>query len=210
MNAVVGGLASVAGGGKFANGAVTGAFAYLTSTQPGSQPQPAVAQDGEIGNAYAQVVAGYDTPERAAIAALQIANPMSIADAVEYGGMIYRLPSGRYDFSGPITDNDCCGVTPVNAGYPDGATIVGEYHTHSDYAVLDFSHNFFRTGDPLNSWTANDSFSPSDQRYLDDMAAANAAAGNPGYKGYLGTPSGYFKVYDPATGFESLLSFRKF
>ncbi len=33
-NAVVGGLASVAGGGKFANGAVTGAFGYLVSLGP--------------------------------------------------------------------------------------------------------------------------------------------------------------------------------
>src|SRR5258705_13739031 len=32
MNSTVGGLASVAGGGKFANGAVTGAFGYLFAT----------------------------------------------------------------------------------------------------------------------------------------------------------------------------------
>jgi hypothetical protein len=36
-NAVLGGLASVAGGGKFANGAVTGAFGYLFSPQAGDQ-----------------------------------------------------------------------------------------------------------------------------------------------------------------------------
>jgi RHS repeat-associated protein len=36
MNSVVGGLASVAGGGKFANGAVTGAFAYLFSPRAGN------------------------------------------------------------------------------------------------------------------------------------------------------------------------------
>jgi hypothetical protein len=36
MSSVAGGLASVAGGGKFANGAITGAFAYLTSPRSGS------------------------------------------------------------------------------------------------------------------------------------------------------------------------------
>jgi hypothetical protein len=36
MNSVVGGLASAAGGGKFANGATTAAFAYLTTPQAGA------------------------------------------------------------------------------------------------------------------------------------------------------------------------------
>ncbi len=36
MNSTVGGLASVAGGGKFANGAVTGAFGYLFSPAAGA------------------------------------------------------------------------------------------------------------------------------------------------------------------------------
>src|SRR5260370_39923014 len=52
MKAAVGGVASVAGGGKFANGAVTGAFAYLTS------PQGGVAQDNGVQDAYGQAVGG--------------------------------------------------------------------------------------------------------------------------------------------------------
>ena len=35
VNAVVGGAASVAGGGKFENGAVSGAFGYLVSLEAG-------------------------------------------------------------------------------------------------------------------------------------------------------------------------------
>jgi hypothetical protein len=42
-NAAVGGLASVAGGGKFANGAVTGAFGYLFSPRAGG-PEDAYDQ----------------------------------------------------------------------------------------------------------------------------------------------------------------------
>jgi SCP1.201-like deaminase len=48
-NAVVGGLASVAGGGKFANGAATAAFAYAVGPQAGISPQ---AGDDGFGGAY--------------------------------------------------------------------------------------------------------------------------------------------------------------
>jgi hypothetical protein len=47
-SSVVGGLASVAGGGKFANGAVTGAFGYLFSPRAGD---PADFGDNEYGGA---------------------------------------------------------------------------------------------------------------------------------------------------------------
>ena len=47
MNTTIGGLASVAGGGKFANGAVTGAFGYLANNLGGSATDPAGATGGE-------------------------------------------------------------------------------------------------------------------------------------------------------------------
>jgi hypothetical protein len=51
-NAVVGGLASVAGGGKFANGAVTAAFAYAVGPHPGDvSPQAGDQGDGPYGSA---------------------------------------------------------------------------------------------------------------------------------------------------------------
>jgi RHS repeat-associated protein len=60
MNAVVGGLASVAGGGKFANGAVTAAFAYLTSPQSGSAEREPTNADASLNALAAETYVGWD------------------------------------------------------------------------------------------------------------------------------------------------------
>jgi hypothetical protein len=52
-----------------------------------------------------------------------------------------------------------------------------------------------RTSDPKKDDFNSDNFSP------DDFRGIRAdAKGNPGYKGYLGTPSGAYKAFDPSTG----------
>jgi RHS repeat-associated protein len=63
VSAVAGGLASVAGGGKFANGAVTGAFAYLTSPQSTAQDDEGLGDDeyGRAGKNDALKVRGIST-----------------------------------------------------------------------------------------------------------------------------------------------------
>jgi RHS repeat-associated protein len=208
ISSVVGGLASVAGGGKFANGAITGAFAYLTSPQPGSR-QPAVAQDDEEGDAYGQAGGGYPTRDAAAIAALQMANPMSIRDAVEYGGVIYRLPSGGYDFTLPIAGGvEGVDLGPVlqNMGMA-GADVVGMYHTHGDFVFplgsLETGYWTFTHAAPSSPYYGdNFSFNPDPRTgtYSGDIPMAMSWAFiYPGFVSYLATPSWQFKVYDPAT-----------
>jgi hypothetical protein len=52
-----------------------------------------------------------------------------------------------------------------------------------------------RTSDPTRDDFNSDNFSATDKSGI-----AHDGAGNAGYRGYLGTPSGGFRVYDPAKG----------
>ena len=112
----------------------------------------------------------------------------------EYGGLIYRTPSGEYNFSGSVKGGDA-GVNPSNAPIPKDATLVGDYHIRGDYSLIDTSGRAVRTSDPKRDAYNSDNFSSTDIAGITSDAAAH-----PGYKGYLGTPSGNYKVLDPETG----------
>lgn len=78
---------------------------------------------------------------------------------------------------------------------------MGDYHTHADYSVVDRKTGVaIRTSDPSKDDFNSDNFSSTDIRGIIEDGKNNAE-----YRGYLGTPSGKFKVYDPATGKVSLL-----
>ena len=125
---------------------------------------------------------------------MQVANPQSISDNLEYGGLIY-LQNGDYAYSGPIQGSDQ-GVNPYAAGAPDNAQVVGDYHTHGDYSAFDWMTGAaVRTSNPAIDDYNSDNFSAGDLSGI-----ARSAIGVPGYRGYLGTPSGQFKFYNPATG----------
>jgi hypothetical protein len=70
--------------------------------------------------------------------------------------------------------------------------VVGDYHTHGDYSVRDAAWNIERTSVP---GSVQDDFSNEDRGGI-----RKDGAGNPDYRGYLGTPSGKFKEYNPQTG----------
>jgi hypothetical protein len=125
---------------------------------------------------------------------------MSIRDNLEYGGFIYRKPNGRYGYTLPkrgentsFNPNDAVGRIPRNG------TIVGDYHTHGDYSLLRNGKSV-RTGDP-----ARDDFNSDNFSFDDYTAIRHDGTGISGYKGYLGTPSGVFKSYDPSTRTTSTL-----
>jgi hypothetical protein len=180
----VGGISSVAVGGKFWDGARNGAFGYLFNE----------CAHTRACSGFGGYVVGYNSQDDAALAALQTANPKSVADNLEYGGLIDRNSSGGYEFTGPIRGGDA-GVNPADAPIPSGTTLVGDYHTHGDYSLVDSAGRAVRTSDPARDAYNSDNFSSQDLRGI-----SGDAVGHPGYKGYLGTPSGKFKVFDPATG----------
>jgi len=142
----------------------------------------------------------FATQDDAARAALKNANPKSIKDNLEYGGLICRGQDGKYYYTGPIKGSDQ-GVNPHNAPVPSRTQLVGDYHTHADYSLQDKKTKAaIRTSDPKKDDFNSDNFSKDDKTGI-----ASDGQGIPGYAGYLGTPSGTFRKYDAATGKESVL-----
>jgi hypothetical protein len=142
----------------------------------------------------------FGSRDEAALAALCAANPASIRDNREYGGLIFRGADGKYYYTGPLRGTDQ-GANPAAAPAPPGSTVVGDYHTHGDYSTADPATGAaVRTSDPARDDFNSDQFSTTDKTGI-----ANDGAGNPEYRGYLGTPSGVFRQYDPATGSDTTL-----
>lgn len=137
----------------------------------------------------------FATADDAARAALTDANPKSIRDNLEYGGLVYKDSKGDYYFTGPIMGSDQ-GVDPAMAAAPAGATIVADYHTHADYSLADpHTGAAIRTSDPSRDDFNSDDFSTQDKRSAKEL----------GYDAYLGTPNGSFLRYDYADGSKSTL-----
>jgi uncharacterized Zn-binding protein involved in type VI secretion len=138
----------------------------------------------------------FDSVDEAARAALQFANPQSIATNREFSGFIYQGADGKFYFSGPAQGSDQ-GANPIrDAPAPAGTTVVGVYHTHGPYGTKDpVTGAVIPTHDPARDDFNADNFSRPDKRFSD----------NRGYPGYLGTPSGTFRKYDPATGSDTTL-----
>jgi|SRR5439155_14236052 len=121
-------------------------------------------------------------------------------DNREYAGLIYRGADGQYYYTGPVRGSDQ-GADPHSAPAPSGTRVVGDYHTHGDYSTVDpVTGAAVRTNDPTKDAFNSDNFSTTDKTGI-----AHDGAGIPGYRGYLGTPSGTFRSYDPATGNDTTL-----
>jgi RHS repeat-associated protein len=138
---------------------------------------------------------GYSSQDRAAYAALSEANPQSIAENREYGGLIYQESDGDYHFTKPARGTPT-GFTPtaaVKAQVPAGAPVVGDYHTHGDYS-RPVGNLVVRTTKALDAYNS-DYFSGRDIRGI-----TADGLGIKAYRGYLGTPSGVFRAYHPASG----------
>jgi hypothetical protein len=145
--------------------------------------------------------ASFESRDDAARAALEFANPLSKAENLEYGGLLYKDPNtGKFGYSGPVKGDDQ-GVTPSQAKLPDGMELVGDYHTHGDYSIQDDATGAaIRTGNPRKDDFDSDRFSKTDRDSINHCAQIH-----PGYRGYLGTPSGIFKIYDASTKVTSIL-----
>lgn len=144
----------------------------------------------------------FDTPDEAARAALTRVNPQSIKDNLEYSGLIYRGADGKYYYSGPAKGTDQGAQPWKDAPIPSGTTEVAYYHTHADYSTVDPTTGAaVRTSDPKKDDFNSDNFSATDKR-----VARQKAITFPSYNGYLGTPSGKFRKYEPATGNDNTMT----
>jgi len=143
----------------------------------------------------------FDTSDEAAIDALDYINPISIDKNEEYAGVIYKDPNtGKFYATEPKSKGSGVKSNPGSA--PKGMDRVGDYHTHGDYSKEGPGGVPIRTSDPSNDSFNSDNFAKDDKEILD----IRAKLFYPGLKGYLGTPSGDYKKYDPATGDISIIN----
>jgi len=166
----------------------------LTGRKDPTSPSSGSGADTPCDSAVVACPSGstFATQSDAAKAALTEANPTSIKDNIEYGGLIYRDAGGRYGYTAPSAGSGT-GFNPAAVTLPDGTTRVGDYRTHGDYSTADGFGRPVRAADPSLDVFNSDCFSTTDLRGI-----ASDAAGNPDYRGYLGTPSGTFLQYNPS------------
>jgi uncharacterized Zn-binding protein involved in type VI secretion len=181
-----------------------GSFSVLVGGQPAARLGDMTAHGGTIIMGDPTVLIGdtpapthgagtkYPTQEAAAKAALDEANRQSIKANREMGGVIYKNPDGTYSYTGPNPGSEA-GYNPTQAQQqpPDDTQKVGDYHTHGDYG----QKGDVRTSDPNRDQFNSDDFSSTDRREIGKDAKVD-----PNYRGYVGTPSGAYKEYNPSTG----------
>jgi hypothetical protein len=133
----------------------------------------------------------YDSLDEAAFAALSKYNPRSIRRNLEYGGLLYETRGGRYGFS-RARKGKVDAVNPFEARIPRNTRPVADYHTHGDYgrAVTNWRgrERRVRTSAALDEYKS-DLFSGQD---ITDLMFRSSPGRSPGFKSYLGTPSGHF------------------
>jgi hypothetical protein len=119
----------------------------------------------------------FSSPDAAARAALVEIYGPSMDNNVEYAGNIYRNPDGSYGFSAPATRGSPNFSDPSDSLVPEGAVIVGTYHSHA-------------AGDPHTPGTG-----PSDELFSDENDKMKAALSHK--DSYLLTPQGNLYKYTP-------------
>lgn len=134
----------------------------------------------------------YTSADDAAIAALDEANPISIRQNLEYGGLIYRLRDGRYGYTRPQRGT-IHGFSLSTVHLPTGTTEVGNYHTHGDYSQPNLTRPGYHRVRPHQDTTGSLYFSG------DDVLVARKRARIRSYRAYLGRPDGEYLFYEPGT-----------
>jgi RHS repeat-associated protein len=114
VQATVGGLASVAGGGKFANGAVTGAFQYLVALgSVGGRADPRMdANDAYNGTYHDQVVQSMADRLRGAGLSVETEVPLEMADGSAGARIDIMAQSGGHTFSIEVKTGENPDFTP--------------------------------------------------------------------------------------------------
>jgi hypothetical protein len=177
------------GGGGWKRGSSKGGNHHAPSTPPLPPGPPGTPVPGPIAGSLGP----FASQDDAARAALSTANPTSINDNREFGGLIYQDPATGAFYATNPSPGTGASFDPSKVQTPPGTNTVGDYHTHGDYSTVG------PDGNPVRSTQAQDQFNSDNFSGTDRNGITSDAAGKPGYAGYLGTPSGTFRKFDPAS-----------
>jgi RHS repeat-associated protein len=143
-SAVLGGVGSVAGGGKFANGAITGAFGYLFNAC-GADPNGCMKWGASIGTALGIVTsAGCDA---GTALACSVANPAIVAGMAAAGAATGAAADAAFNASGSYVHGNSLDSLRVTYVYElvDRSTeeivkygITSEVNPYSRYTAADY------------------------------------------------------------------------
>jgi Domain of unknown function (DUF4329) len=153
---------------------------------------------------------GFPTAWEAARDALQREIPGSVAANKERGGLIYR-EGGRYFATAAQTGTDAIvEVWDAQANVPQGATIVGDYHTHP--ATID-SPAWWLNGETFSGYGGKMYVDPNYEKYLGptvmnktdiygailDMTTRSGIDPRV-FASFMSTPSGRFGIHNVMSG----------
>jgi RHS repeat-associated protein len=146
----------------------------------------------------------FPNPVDAGRDAVNTANPISIHNNQETGGLILRNTNGTYVATYP-TNGTGVSFDPYAVPVPTGYIKVGDYHCHGDYSTQGANGQPVRTSVPTQDQYNSNNFSTADLQGIDHdnetIRQYNQTHGTDyGYVGVLGTPSGDILEYDPGTG----------
>jgi hypothetical protein len=135
-------------------------------------------------------------------------NALSKKNFVEYGGLIVvDNETGRYLLTPPVSIlQGNAEVDPYGAlkYVPGGSTLVGEYHTHGEYAYEDVDHKIYRAMDKAEERSPPKSgargFDSDNVSEYDSKGSHDFVDKAPGYRTYTGTPSGKIRTYGRPEG----------
>lgn len=130
--ALVGGTVSHFSGGKFANGAMTAAFSRAFNDE---------VSGGGGGGASRRKYRMTRTEKQmrdVALSSIDTHNPASIESGLEAAGIIYRTTDGTIESTPAVWSEDSSLTVDVFKALryvPDGAAILGDWHTHGSMSV---------------------------------------------------------------------------
>jgi hypothetical protein len=142
------------------------------------------------------ISSSYPSMDAAGKAAIENINETSITENREYGGKICKSAAGEFFYTNPKQGTEA-GLNGTLSGLcPNGSTIVADYHTHGSPSpgAEVFSIPLSAT-DMLNDLATN-------QKGYNVYFLWNVYQ----HVGYLGTPSGKIKKYEPSTFNSYILS----
>lgn len=122
----------------------------------------------------------YPSLDAAAVDACNDIIPKSIKEDLEYGGKLYKRQDGTFGYTRPKKGSKES-VFLGSVAPPPGTTTVGDYHTHGAPS----SRGKTSAGDDRGDYFSSE-----------DKAGNRRCA----YPGYIGTPTGKVKKFDPNTG----------